>query len=285
MSGVVAGANNFETVQALVDGELRQMPQVVQIPFREGHYTTLLLAGSSSAANPNRGGQGANMDATAGNIFVNLPSFAMGSGGGSNFALRWWAYGTVVGIRTRIIAGAPTYTVKVDGVSYPVTLTNAFNGDATLTVDDYWANVIVADDLPPGRHACELVITAVNSSAISLAILGWLGDSRVYPPQIRYLDRVTGTVPTSASAIAYNVGASNVLHFIRGVIYTNTNASARDVTISISGTTTVAVLHLAAAGSAGDTATFDLLGPFANAGTLYHVASGAGVNYTTLGGF
>jgi hypothetical protein len=152
---------------------------------------------------------------------------------------------------------------------------------------------IIASDLPDGPHSVEVGVASdpTGVSTYTLNLYGFVVERRVgYTERTRLQGVITrGTsLGTSASSIVNGSSSPpNIVASLRGVQYVNTSASA--VTVSVQyGSVLVWQASLAAAGTAGCSATFDLLEATAFSGnsssTFAHLASAAGaVNYMILG--
>ena len=234
------------------------------------------------AAAWNLNGAYQNSDGSSASIVLTTASYSssVSSLTGSGGYVEKTIYGKVVGVRFHRTS-TPPFCVDVDGVPYLVRQPLAFNGVyyGASSADDE-AFFIVADDLPDGPHTVRVILTndPAASAGYSLTFYGFLAERRAgYVDRTRMNDvSATGTLTTSAVAVP----RTNEI-YVRGILYANTSASTVTVTVQSSGAT-IWQAALAAAGSAGCSATFDVLAPTALA--VSHLASAASaVNFAVLG--
>jgi len=268
-------------------------PDLVKVPFRQNHY--LLAATGSAAASFQYNTAPENGDASNSGIQITVPA-----GINQGMILKFWFYGTTVGLRWY-----PQYNnqdvdfgVLIDGMSFDVLESDREAYAPMIAENQYWAFnnserlEILAQDLPDGKHQCELHFPsnlAAGAGNTVWFLWGFLAERRAgYVDFPRILDSPsTAHVLTTGAAQVPNIYSNNanIFRWFRKIIYTNTSGSAVTVTVA-NGTGTIWQTVLAASGSAGCSDAFDPGDRFAADTALTHKASaGSAVNATIYGGF
>lgn len=263
---------------SLIQGEL------VKVTLADNQYYSYSVGTSSvsSAQSDNND----NRDSTNRRIGLTVPP-----GTTQGASIQTIIYGRVVGVRwRRNTLQPPAFSVVIDGIAYSVPLvTNTYNGlpFANISVTDFDCYHIVAANLPDGAHSVEVILAAdpANVATWVLQLYGFVAERRAgYTERPRAQTVIaSGTVPASSTAIS-NSTSSAIIPALRAIEYTNTGGSAATVTVTYNGAT-FWVGTMAAAGSAGASATCDLLAPTAFNGlttTFAHSTAGT-VSFVSLG--
>jgi hypothetical protein len=149
--------------------------------------------------------------------------------------------------------------------------------------------VFVVPDLPDGPHSVRVILSADANAGRSLVVYGFLGESGAGYLSHAPLDSFLGGGTLTASALAVPISDSlgNPNHGVKSILYRNTAAATRTVSVTWNGVG-IWSQTLAAAGSAGDCARFDLSAAGVNPGTspnLTHQADiTASINFVCVGG-
>lgn len=225
---------------------------------------------------------------TSGSLPENLDGTATGlklsvAHGLNNGVRVWYPFrGRVFGLRWLAKSSQTAGTsVTVDGVSVSLgdPIPQALVAEGMTTQLGTELGAVLFDDLPPGPHLAEIVMTSDPVVDRALQLHGLLLDARAgyrAPTQgVAVLD--SAACPTSATRIAS--GLNERASAVRKVIYLNTGASPATVTVLYS----AAPIWMAAI-QPNETATFDPGGLLSVTTQHTHQASAAGVTATVLGG-
>lgn len=237
--------------------------KVVLQPFRESQYATQIVGTAgvtpfdafSTTTEGNSGNQHV--------LNVSVPS------GITSGAQIWQPfYGSVFGISFKLInTNIGNISVGIDGEYFPVPhLYPPIFASRSFNVVDGNAFMLIADDLNDGPHMADICVTPDAATTAAIRLYGYLVDANA-----GYREFGSHAFPSvgliTNVAVAVSLGSAPYLgRVIRKIIYHNTDASTRTVTIQFAGST-IWRKQIAA----GDTAEFD---PGATTSFYPNVASG-----------
>jgi hypothetical protein len=212
----------------IADVNLASGPTIL-VPWREGHYTTsgTVITGAVGGADNGDGS----------NTYIQFQPGSSVPLGSINY-IKHMFYGTSYGVRFDPIftsggGGLFEFCVIIDRVAYRVT--KARYHDDTLAAWDIQGNAmhnaIVVRDLPDGPHIAEINVVP-NVTTNGQRFFGFLADSkyyRAYPP------KGYPNTPATLTTAYTQVSLATVARFrglgMRGILYANTDVTARIVTV------------------------------------------------------
>lgn len=264
---------------------VRSDADLVMVPFRNNnHYIegigdgAGLLTANAYTSNPDGTGSGMNVTTTT---------------QGTSHGVRVWVpfNGRCFGVRWLSASTVKDFTVAVDGEAvgvegWPAWLTNE---GITTQLTNARAMALTHDNLDPMiPHVAQINFVGESSSVRSWVLFGFLLDKRFAFDRERSYVHYTpvGTLTAAAVAIPLSNGATDrTLRAVRKVLYYNTDASARIVTIK-NGSTIIKTVYLAAAGTTGDSGEWDIGGDMPISSSITHQASVTSVvSYQVIGAY
>ena len=268
-------------------GIIRTEPQrgnYVCMPFKKG-FITLTLVGSV-INQINSGSPLKNSDGTGTYLTVTVNSSATLAN--SAIAGLWFS-GNVFGLR--YTATSNPIGCIIDGVAYtvPATVntdprTGYSNGATPATIEE----VIIANDLGPGKHYVELVFPASTSVTRSYEILGYVVDAQAgYVPPSGFVDLrattqlITATTGAGAQSLAASLSTHNGNWGFRKLLFANISGGTASVYLVYSTAKTTIIWQKSI--PAGDTQEFDFGGIYADTVNLLTYASATNaINVTPI---
>lgn len=265
---------------------IRSDADLVMVPFRNNnHYLETFgngggtLTANAFTSNPDGTGSAYNLSTTTQGI---------------NHAIRIWVpfNGRCFGVRWLSASTVADFTVVVDGEAVGVEAFPAWlvNEGITTQLTNARAMALTHDSLDPMiPHVAQINFVGEASAVRSWVLFGFLLDKRFAFERERSYAHYTpvGTLTASAVAIPLTNGATTdrALRAIRKVLYYNTDASARIVTIK-NGSTIIKTVYLAAAGTTGDSGEWDVGGDMPISSSITHQASATNVvTYQVIGAY
>lgn len=265
---------------------VREDADPVRYPFHVSSY--YVEAAASGSATFQESAFTGNPDGTGSGFSVSVPGAS-----GNGVRIYYPFHGRCFGVRWLAAYTTPDFSVSVDGErvkveGWPPYLTSVGVDTEIISVE---AQLITHDGLDPAKYHVAEIEFPVNpdyTTSHAWVLYGLLLDRRAgYTEQRRPVHgNAAGTLTNSAVAIPRtNVATERNFKTLWAVQYTNTDSSARLVTIK-HGATTIAELLLAATGADGATKTWGFGQELAVDSTWTHQASTtAVVNYQVIGGY
>lgn len=167
-------------------------------------------------------------------MYVNVnASPSLNAGVSVNFWFHGPLFGLAYNTSNRGVMGC-----RIDGISYPVPLPGEVERDTQniATSVDYLSSVVVATDLGPGPHYCELDFPCdpAGVTQYSWYMHGYLVDAAAgyepMPPACRAGDTALALTTTATALTSLSSGNKNIIAPV-SLIFVNSTASA--VTVSM----------------------------------------------------
>lgn len=235
-------------------GRIRIVPthgDLVPMALRDGHYAEDTAGTASGTLN------GA-LSTTTDQEGAQQTSLKISVAAGLNNGYRLYIpfYGPVFGVSFRRASGAGStltaFGLGIDGEWWKVDGYSAFYASRGITIQDSPALHAIVTDLGDGQHHAEIHVASDPTVLNPLTIFGFLVDRRAgYVPPVRSGFQTSSTLTTANTVVSYG-GSIYGGRTIRKILYCNTDAVARTVTVTLANST-IWKKQIAA----GDVAEFD----------------------------
>ncbi len=196
-------------------------------------------------------------------------------------------YGRTVGVRFRKLSNTPAFSVVIDGIAYPVQIQTraAYFDNVQLSgLGSSREGMFVVNDLADGPHSVRVILYPNASVSKTLVVYGFIAERIAGYESPVALDGFYGggTLTNANVAVPITDNNSNINHGLKAVLYYNTDASTRVVTVSWNGIV-IATISIAAGGSARFDYTQTGINLGASPNIVHKADAGSVVNFICIG--